>query len=240
MSNFILFAVFPYVALAIFLTGTVYRYRAHGFMFSSLSSQFLEGRQLFWGSLLFHLGILFLFLGHLIAFLFPRSLLAWNGAPVRLMILEGSMFAFALCALIGLLTLIKRRASSSRVRIVTTRMDLLVLAILLLQVGSGIWVALSYRWGSAWFAAVLTPYLRSIFGLNPQIEAIAAMPFAIKLHLISAMVIVAIVPFTRLVHFLVPPINYSWRSYQQVIWNWDRRKIRNPAERLPTISPRNN
>ena len=150
------------------------------------------------------------------------------------------MFAFALCALIGLLTLIKRRASSSRVRIVTTRMDLLVLAILLLQVGSGIWVALSYRWGSAWFAAVLTPYLRSIFGLNPQIEAIAAMPFAIKLHLISAMVIVAIVPFTRLVHFLVPPINYSWRSYQQVIWNWDRRKIRNPAERLPTISPRNN
>ena len=70
LSN-LLFMVFPYLAFVIFLIGSVYRYRAKGFQVSSLSSEFLERKKLFWGSQPFHWGLLVLFFGHLIAFLFP-------------------------------------------------------------------------------------------------------------------------------------------------------------------------
>lgn len=240
MSDYMLFGIFPYVVVAIFLVGTNYRYRATSFKFSSLSSQFLEGRELFWGSLPFHIGILFLFFGHLIAFLFPRAVLAWDGMPLRLLILEVSGFVFGLSVLFGILNLILRRFSKARIRAVTSFTDILVLLVLLIQVTSGLWIALGERWGSAWFAAVLTPYLRSIFFFNPKVELMSAMPFVVQFHVLGAFALVALVPFTRLVHFLVPPVNYLWRSYQQVIWYWDRRAIRNPDHRLPVSPPKNN
>jgi len=71
IDNFILI-VLPYLALATFLIGSIYRYRSRKFQVSSLSSQFLEGRKLFYGSVPFHWGVLFIFCGHLIAFLIPK------------------------------------------------------------------------------------------------------------------------------------------------------------------------
>ena len=56
------FAVLPYVALVLFLVVTVQRYRKQSFSYSSLSSQFLENRQHFWGMVPFHYGILFVLL----------------------------------------------------------------------------------------------------------------------------------------------------------------------------------
>ncbi|MEZ5109816.1 MAG: respiratory nitrate reductase subunit gamma [Bacteroidia bacterium] len=76
MTNFLLFVVLPYAALAVFLIGSIYRYINKGFSVSSISSQFLEGRKLFWASQPFHWGLFFLFFGHLIAFLFPRAVIA--------------------------------------------------------------------------------------------------------------------------------------------------------------------
>ena len=73
--DYLLFVVFPYTSLAIFLIGSIYRYKNRAFSVSSLSSQFLEGKKLFLGSQLFHWGLLILFFGHLIAFLFPASVL---------------------------------------------------------------------------------------------------------------------------------------------------------------------
>ena len=64
MLNQLLFVALPYVALAIFLVGSIYRYLYKGFKVSSLSSQFLEGRKLFFGSQPFHWGLFFLFFGH--------------------------------------------------------------------------------------------------------------------------------------------------------------------------------
>src|SRR3989344_5098493 len=104
--NQLVFVIFPYASLAIFLIGSIYRYKNKGFTVSSISSQFLEGRKLFWASRPFHWGLLFLFFGHLSAFLFPRAVLAWNGEPVRLLILEITSFAFGLSALIGVTLLV--------------------------------------------------------------------------------------------------------------------------------------
>lgn len=227
MTNTLLFAVLPYACLAIFLVGSIYRYMNRGFSVSSLSSQFLEGKKLFWGSQPFHWGLFFLFFGHLIAFLFPRAVLAWNGQPIRLLILEISSFAFGLCALLGLLLLISRRLTTKRVQMVTSKMDIVVYLILIIQIISGLMVAYYNRWGSSWFASFLTPYLRSIFVFDPQIDAIASVnSFWLKTHVISAFSIIGIIPFTRFIHFLVYPVDYLWRSYQQVIWNWDRKNIR--------------
>ena len=226
MLDYFLFSVFPYLAVVIFLIGSISRYRKKGFQVSSLSSEFLERKKLFWGSQPFHWGLMVLFFGHLIAFLFPRALLAWNGEPVRLLILELSSFVFGLSALIGLILLIKRRLQSKMVLVSTNKMDMLVYTILIVQLVSGLGIAYFERWGSSWFAGVLTPYLRSVFAFNPDISAVSAMPWIVQIHVFSAFFIIAVIPFTRFMHFLVATIDYIWRRYQLVIWNWNKEKIR--------------
>ena len=218
-SDFILYAALPYMALTLAVVGSIYRFASDRFSYSSLSSQFLEGRRLFWGSAPFHYGILIVLAGHLIAFLFPRSVLWFNGVPARLYILEVTGLAFGLLALLGLIMLIYRRAVTSRVRVVTSRMDIVLLVLLLSQVAIGVYVAVFHRWGSAWAVQTATPYIRSLFKLSPEPQYVVALPLAVRLHILNAWALVAIIPFTRLVHFFVIPIAYLWRPYQLVVWN---------------------
>lgn len=224
-----LFVAFPYMAVIVFVVGVAYRYRRKGFTVTSLSSQFLEGRALFWGTIPFHVGILVVLLGHFVAFLFPRATLAWNSIPVRLIILEVSAFTFGLTVLIGLTALMIRRMTHPRIRAVTSRADIALEVLLLAQVILGLWIALGYRWGSSWFAADLTPYLWSLVRLTPETAAVFALPWVVKLHIVGAFALVLVVPFTRLIHFIVAPFHYIARPYQQVIWNWNRKAIRNPS-----------
>ena len=238
--NTILFVAFPYVALIVFVVGVVYRYRQKGFTVSSLSSQFLEGKKLFWGTIPFHIGILVVLLGHLTAFLFPRATLAWNSMPVRLIILETTGFVFGLCVLTGLVALMYRRFTMPRIRAVTTKMDVAIELLLLAQVVLGCWVALGYRWGASWFAADLSPYLWSIVTLSPDTVAVFALPWVIKLHIVGAFALLFMVPFTRLAHIVVAPLHYIVRPYQQVIWNWDRKTIRDPGAAWSSARPKNN
>lgn len=238
--NLFLFVGLPYVALVVCVVGVIYRYRQKGFTVSSLSSQFLEGKSLFWGTVPFHIGILVVFFGHLAAFMFPRAMLAWNSVPVRLIILEVTGFIFGLTVLVGLVALMYRRFTNLRIRAVTTGMDIVLELLLLVQVVFGLWIALGYRWGSSWFAADLTPYLWSILKLSPETGAVFALPWVIKVHIAGAFLLVLIVPFTRLVHFFVAPLHYIARPYQQMIWNWDRRTIRDPGTPWSEARPRNN
>jgi nitrate reductase gamma subunit len=238
--NTFLFVAFPYVALFVFIGGVIARRRQKGFTVSSLSSQFLEGNKLFWGSIPFHIGLLVVFFGHLIAFALPRATLAWNSIPIRLIILEVTAFVFGVTVLIGLLGLMYRRFTNPRVRAVTTRMDVALEFLLLAQVILGCWIALGFRWGSSWFAADLSPYLWSIVKLSPETGAVFALPWVIKLHIVGAFLIVLVVPFTRLIHFIVAPLDYMIRPYQQVMWNWDRKAIRDPGTAWTPTPPKNN
>ena len=214
----LLFVVLPYLVFFIFFYATIQRYRQTGFTYSSLSSQFLENRQHFWGLVPFHYGILAVLAGHVIAFLFPRELLFWNSVPVRLYILEISALIFALLTLVGLISAIVRRAEISKIRRVTSTADWIVYGQLSFQVVSGIYVAIFHPWGSAWFAGAITPYLRSLLFFNPQIGYIAALPVMVKLHIVSAFLLIGFFPFTRLVHILVVPNPYLWRRTQVVRW----------------------
>lgn len=220
MNAIILFAVLPYLAILLLLLGSIYRYTYSGFQVSSLSSQFLESKQLFFGSRPFHWGIIFLFFGHLTAFLIPRAVLAWNKVPLRLYILEITAFAFGLMLLAGLILLIIRRFNTKSLYRVTSKMDIFVYVILLVQVITGLWTAYFYRWGSSWFAMVLTPYIRSVFAFNPDTIAVVQLPLMVQIHIVSAFILIGMIPFTRFMHFLVYPFAYLWRPYQQVIWNY--------------------
>lgn len=239
VNNF-LFIGLPYAAIAVFLVGAIYRYRATGFKYSSLSSQFLEGGGIYIFAVLFHWGILVVFLGHVVAFLFPNATLAWHSSAVRLIADEVVIFTFGLAVLIGLAGLFIRRLARPRVRVVTSRMDIFIELVLLTQIVFGLWIALGYRWGYYWFASDMSPYLWSIVKFSPQIEAVSAMPWVIKTHIVGAFIILGLIPFTRLVHFLVAPFHYTWRSYQKVIWYWDRKRIRNPTTAWTETRPRNN
>ncbi len=222
MIDFVLFGIFPYVALAIAIVGLVWRYRTNQFSYSSVSSQFLENRQLFWGSVPWHYGIILILLGHVIGILFPSSVMAFNGVPLRLYILEGTGLALGLLVLFGLVFLLLRRGISQRIRVVTSRMDLVLLILLLLSIVTGVGTAIFYRWGSGWYVQTATPYFWSLVTFAPKVEYMASLPLLTKIHAINAFVILTIFPFTRLVHMLSVPLAYLWRPYQIVMWR--RRK----------------
>ncbi len=215
----LLFEVFPYVAITLAVVLSIYRYKINKYSVSSLSSQFLESRRLYWGSLSFHWGILIVLAGHLIGLLVPRSVMAFNAVPVRLAILEGTALAFGLLALLGIVLLCTRRASSPRLRVVTSRWDVVLLAILVVQIATGVYTAVFYRWGSAWYVQTAVPYMVSLGRLAPDVGLVASLPFMVKLHISSAFALIAVLPMTRLVHLLAVPVGYLWRPYQLVVWN---------------------
>lgn len=218
-ADMLLYALFPYAAILLAVVVGVIRFTTNRFSYSSLSSQFLESRRLFWGSVPFHYGILVVLAGHLIGFLFPRSVAAFNGVPVRLFILEATALAFGILTLVGLVVLIHRRITSAKVRAVTSRADVVLLVLLLSQVVTGIYTAIFYRWGSVWYIYTATPYLQSLLKLAPETQYVTGLPLMARLHILNAFGLIAILPFTRLVHLLVAPIPYLWRPYQLVVWN---------------------
>jgi len=214
----LLFAVLPYMAFFTFFLVTIQRYRQRTFSYSSLSSQFLENQRHFWSLVPFHYGILIVIAGHFLAFLFPRELLAFNSKPIRLYILEVTGLVFGLMTVVGLIASIVRRFSETKIRQVTTASDWVLFAMLFIQVASGVYVALFHPWGSSWFASTVTPYLWSLVKLSPEVGTMSAMPWAVKLHVINAYVMIGFFPFTRLVHVLVVPNPYLWRKPQVVRW----------------------
>jgi nitrate reductase gamma subunit len=218
-SELVLFVLLPYVAVVVAVVLSAVRFFTDRYSYSSLSSQFLESGRLFWGSTSFHYGLIVVLAGHLIGFLFPRSVAAFNGVPLRLLILEVTALAFGLLTLYGLAILGYRRIVDARIRTVTSRWDVILLVLLLAQVVTGVYVALFQRWGSAWYVHTATPYLWSLFTLTPETQYVAALPVMARLHIINAFVLIAVIPFTRLVHFLVVPVGYLWRPYQLVVWN---------------------
>jgi len=234
----LLFIAFPYVALVVFLIGTIYRYR-HGFKYSSLSSQLLETKRLFPASVAFHVGILTIFLAHLFGFLCPEFFSTIGGKT--LIVLEILGLIFGLLSIIGLSMLIYRRFTNPRIRVVTNWMDVLIEILLLVQFIIGVTIAISLKWGLAWFASDMAPYLYSLFTFNPDISAITASHWLIKTHIVLGFLIILLVPFSRLVHFLVAPFHYITRPYQVVRWYWNPKTIRDAKTSWGDVRrPKNN
>jgi nitrate reductase gamma subunit len=225
MTDLILFAVFPYVAVALAIAVGIYRYAVDRYSWSSQSSQFLESRALFWGSVPWHYAILLILLAHLLAFLFPEGWGELLGRPLRLYLLEISGMALGLATVIAIVLLIVRRGINDRVATVTSVIDWFLLVGLLLQVATGVYIAFTLRWGSVWYLHTAAPWLWSLLKLDPQVQYLAVLPMVVKVHAFNAFFLVALFPFSRLVHVVSVPLSYLARPYQVVVWYARRTRV---------------
>jgi nitrate reductase gamma subunit len=210
--------------MVLFIGGTVLRFYFHRYSISSLSSQLLEDRWLGAGSLPWHLGILVVFAGHLFAFLAPVTWRCLLSIPLVLHGVEVVGVAAASACVFGLTTLLLRRILRARLQSVTTWADYGVLGLLLVEAILGILVAALHRWGSLWSTGTVMPYVVSVLTFQPKTELIAELPPLVRAHVITAFLIIGMMPFTRLVHALFVPLEYLYRAPQLVRWTSARRK----------------
>ena len=220
MLNVFLFVVLPYAALALFLFVTPYRYFTNRLTWSAYSTQFLEQKALYWGSNPWHYGIIPVVAGHFLGIFAPGAMSSILAVPMALIILESAGLALGLFALFGCLVLLVRRLKTPILKPLTGAGDWALLVLLLLQTATGVYMGLFLRWGSRWYLHTAVPYLHSLLAFDPQIGYVADLPPVFKLHAAGAFLIVALLPFTKLVHLLYlpidflmdPPILYRWRA----------------------------
>lgn len=219
------FVALPYAALLLAIGGGIYRYYRRRFTYSSLSSQLLENRKLFWGSISWHWGIVLILIAHLLAGLFPFAASWLLGGPIRLMVLEFTGMALALYCLVGLLILIGRRwPSFSLPRATTSYMDGFLLFFLIVQVITGLGVSMFHRWGGLWYLKTAVPWFWSLARLHPNPRTVAFLPGFVQIHFVIGFMVIALFPFTRLAHLVKFPVWYLWRPYQVVQWYRPRRR----------------
>lgn len=218
-TDTILWVVFPYVCLAIFALGHVWRYRYDKFGWTTRSSQLYESRLLRWASPMFHFGILFVFMGHVMGLGIPKAWTEAVGMSEELYhFLAISIGAVAgVCTVLGLVLLIYRRRTVGPVFRATTRMDKVMYFFLALVIFLGMWNTVAgsilnlgghydYRDGvSVWF--------RGIFRFDLRPELMAEAPLGFQLHSLVAFFLFGLWPFTRLVHVFSAPVGYLWRPY---------------------------
>ncbi|GFO58308.1 nitrate reductase subunit gamma [Geomonas silvestris] len=220
MLNNLIFIALPYAALALVLLVTPYRFLSNRLTWSAYSTQFLERKFLFWGINPWHYGIIPILTAHILGFAFPGLFKPFLGNQQTLLLVESFGLGLGLFALMGCLILLLRRVNSGMLSRVTYGSDWLVLLLLVFQAGTGIYVSYFLRWGTQWYLHSAVPYLWSVVSFNPQLGYVAELPLAVKLHAAGAFLIVAVLPFTKLVHLLYlpvdflkdPPIPYRWRT----------------------------
>ncbi len=220
-----LFIGLPYVALILAFGVSIYRRIKRPYTYSSLSSEVLENRKLFWGSVPFHYGLVLILLAHLLAAFFPSAAGWLLGGEIRRLVLDVTGMALGLYTFFGLVVLIMRRlAPRSLVQKVTSYMDGVILFALLIQIGSGVAIAIFDRWGGLWYLRTAVPWFWSLADLHPNMSTVAALPPFVKLHFVFGFVLILLFPFSRLVHLVMFPLQYLWRPYQVVVWNRRPRK----------------
>ena len=219
LHNF-LFVVYPYICLAVFLMGSLARFDRDQYTWKSDSSQLLRSRGMKWASNLFHLGILFLFVGHTVGMLTPHALYEHFISPANkqmLAIVAGGV-AGTFC-FIGLSMLIWRRMTDPRIRLTSHRTDLAILWILWVQLSLGLITlpfSLSHADGSVML--VLSDWAQRIVTLNPDASGLVALAWPYKVHMVLGMTIFLLFPFSRLVHVWsgLASVTYLFRPYQVV------------------------
>ena len=216
-----LFGVYPYICLTVFLLGSLLRFDRDQYTWKSDSSQMLRTGLLRWGSNMFHVGILFLFFGHLVGLLTPHVFYAhFLDASVKQKIAIYSGGFFGVICFIGLSMLIYRRMFDERIRYTSHKTDLAILLILWVQLVVGL-ITLPYSWahsdGSVML--ILADWAQRILTLRPvDATVLAGLPWPYLVHIVFGMTIFLLFPFSRLVHVWsgFASVGYLFRPYQIV------------------------
>lgn len=224
MADFLhhlLFGIYPYLALAVLAVGSVIRYDREPYSWRAGSSQLLRRKQLIIGSVLFHVGVLVIFVGHVVGLLTPIALFdalgISHGAKQLLAIVAGGIAG--VIAIIGATLLIHRRFFDARVRAASNFSDNLVILLLWAQLALGLaTVPLSAQHLDGAEMVKFMDWAQGIFtfraGASGLIRDVSPV---FKAHLFLGLTILLLFPFTRLVHMLSAPVRYLWRPGYQVV-----------------------
>lgn len=234
----VLFAWYPYFCLTAFLVGSLIRYDREQYSWRASSSQILRKRQLVWGSNLFHVGILFLFFGHLVGLLTPTwiyTLVMTVPQKQAVAVFAGGV-AGAIC-FVGLTLLLARRLFDRRIRATSTRMDLAILIILWVQLTLGLTTlpfSVAHSDGSVML--ILAHWAQHLVTLQPiEIDALQTVAWPYLVHIVLGMTIFLLFPFSRLVHVWSAPVWYLGRRGYQVVRT--RRTLTHPTAVRPAQHP---
>ncbi|MFP8959720.1 respiratory nitrate reductase subunit gamma [Streptomyces nanhaiensis] len=216
-ADLLLWVAFPYATLAVFVVGHVWRYRQDQFGWTSRTSQLLEHRWLRWGSPLFHLGAFAVIAGHVVGLAVPASWTEAAGITEHLYhqaaVVMGTVAGAAMVAGLGMLC--ARRLLSRRIRVTTDHSDKLLFPLLAATVLLGIAATVVHNvaGGGYDYRSTVSVWFRGLFALRPRPEAIADAPLLFQLHALTACLLFAAWPFTRLVHVWSAPVGYLTRPY---------------------------
>lgn len=219
--SYFLFGVLPYLALTVLVVGSIARYERDPFTWKSSSSQLLRRKQLVWGSILFHVGVLIVFFGHLVGMLTPVEIfhllgMSYGFKQVLAIVVGGVAGAMAI---VGGAMLLHRRLFDPRVRANSSFADTTILALLCAQLVLGlgtILVSIQHLDGGE--MVKFMAWAQGIFALKAGAwELVADVHWIFKLHILLGLVIFILFPFTRLVHMLSVPVRYVLRPGYQIV-----------------------
>lgn len=230
------FGIYSYIALAVLIIGTIIRYDREPYSWRSGSSQLLRRKQLVLGSVLFHVGVLVIFFGHLVGLLTPIWIFdvigISHGAKQLLAIVAGGIAG--VMAITGATLLVHRRLFDARVRATSSTSDSLVIILLWLQLALGLaTIPLSLQHLDGHEMVKFMSWAQGIFTFDPAASSYILDGHPVfKAHIFLGLTIFLIFPFTRLVHMLSAPVRYLWRPGYQVVRHKQPRPApyRAPAE----------
>ncbi|MBV9835383.1 MAG: respiratory nitrate reductase subunit gamma [Alphaproteobacteria bacterium] len=216
----LLFVWYPYICLTVFLLGSLIRFDREPYTWKASSSQILRKRQLRWGSNLFHVGILFLLLGHTVGLLTPTSVytLLLSVEQKQVIAVTAGGIAGVIC-FAGLSLLLHRRLFDERIRRTSSAMDIAILALLWTQLVLGLLTlpfSIHHRDGSVML--ILSHWAQGIVTLHPvDGSTLQGLDWPYLVHLVLGMTLFLVFPFSRLVHIWSAPVWYLGRRGYQVV-----------------------
>ncbi|WP_438627618.1 respiratory nitrate reductase subunit gamma [Microbulbifer sp.] len=219
--NTLLFGIYPFVALTVFLVGSLIRYDRDQYTWRTGSSQLLEKKKLRLGSYLFHVGIIAILAGHFVGLLTPKAVWHLLGVEAStkqaLAMIAGGLFG-VIC-FVGMTILIHRRLTNPRVRATSSTMDITILLLLYVQLILGllsIFVSAGHMDGAVMLQLMIWAQSIVTFNASEAVAAISDVHIIYKLHVFLGMTLFLLFPFSRLVHVWSLPVQYLGRNYQVV------------------------
>lgn len=208
--------VYPYITLSIMIVGMLYRFVYSPKTWTAPSTELFEKRWLRLGSPLFHWGIVLAFIGHIMGVVLPiefyeaigvtHDMYHWGG------IVGGG--AAGLMVVAGLVILLVRKLTVKRVKKHAGFGDYWAVGIVLLVSAVGAYMTIIYNTTvvAYEYRTTIGPWFRSLFIFQPKYELMADVPLIFQLHVITAFLLFASIPFTKLVHIFSLPARYPTRA----------------------------
>lgn len=210
------YGIFPYICIASFVLGSIWRYRYDQMGLTSYSTQLLESKTLRWASPMWHFGLLGVFLGHVGGLVIPESWTKALGIPEDLYhmgaLVLGSIFGIIM--FIGFVGLVSRRLAVRSVRMASLPSDKIMYPVLTIVIVLGLINTLYFQTVDVYnYRSTISEWFRGIFYLHPDVADVTGAPWSYQLHAIFAFLLIGIWPYTRLIHMFSVPVGYLTRPY---------------------------